>query len=38
MRFPKMQFIYMNYAGYGLRACYEILKVLLVSPIIPSYV
>jgi len=36
MLFPVMLFINMNYAGLGLCACSEILKVLLVSPIIPS--
>jgi len=33
MLFPVMLFINKNYAELGLRACSEILKVLLVSPI-----
>jgi len=36
MLFPVMLFINTNYAGLGLRAFSEILKALLVSPIIPS--
>lgn len=33
---PVMLFINMNYTGLGLHACSEFLKVLLVSPIVPS--